>query len=104
MDKRLEEAREIINRVDREMAKLFLERMEAAKLVAAYKQDHGMPVLDAKREEEVIARNSACIEDQVLRGHYTNFLRSTMAVSRAYQHQLLHGITAEGAQKQEAEE
>ena len=38
MDKRLEEAREIINRVDREMAKLFLERMEAAKLVAAYKQ------------------------------------------------------------------
>lgn len=92
MDDRLEKARKIINEVDQEMAQLFLRRMEAAKLVAAYKQDHGMPILDARREEEVIARNSQLIEDDELRGHYTHFLRNTMAVSRAYQHTLLHGM------------
>lgn len=92
MDDRLDRARLIINEVDGEMAKLFERRMEAAKLVAAYKQDHGMPILDARREEEVILRNSGKIEDEVLRGHYTNFLRSTMAVSRAYQRQLIQGM------------
>lgn len=92
MDRRLEEARKIINEVDAEMAGLFLRRMEAAKLVAAYKKDHGMPILDAKREEEVILRNGERIEDPVLRGHYTNFLRGTMQVSRAYQRQLMEGM------------
>jgi chorismate mutase len=54
----LNEAREIINEVDREMALLFRRRMEAVKMVAEYKIERGLPVLDAKREEAVIARNS----------------------------------------------
>ena len=92
MDDRLERARQEINDVDARMRQLFLRRMEAAKLVAAYKQDHGMPILDAKREEEVIVRNAQQVEDDVLRGHYTQFLRQTMAVSRAYQRQLITGM------------
>lgn len=92
MDDRLERARKEINEVDEGMRQLFLRRMEAARLVAAYKQDHGMPILDEKREEEVILRNSAQVEDDQLRGHYTQFLRGTMAVSRAYQRQLIAGM------------
>ena len=50
-------AREIINKVDAEMARLFEERMDAAKLVAAYKKEHGIPVDDFTREEVIIKKN-----------------------------------------------
>jgi len=60
----LQNARETTNRVDREMARLFTERMEAAKEVARYKRAHALQITDASREEEVIERNSALIEDE----------------------------------------
>ena len=55
----LEEARETINRVDREMARLFEERMSAVRKVAEYKMARGLQVLDPEREKQVIERNSA---------------------------------------------
>ena len=85
----LQEARATINRVDAQMADLFVERMQAAEKVAAYKQLHGMPILDKAREEVVIRNGSARVEDEVLRGYYVDFMRSTMAISRQYQQQLL---------------
>lgn len=91
MDK-LQRAREIINTVDKEMARLFCERMEAAKLVAEYKKEHAMPIFDAKRESEVIERNSLLVEDEELRAFYVNYIRSLMDISKNYQHKLLEGV------------
>lgn len=88
----LEQARGIINEVDSEMAKLFVRRMEAAAMVAEYKKTHGLPVLDAIREEQVIRRGSARVEDDELRAYYVNFIRNNMELSRAYQHKLLEGM------------
>ncbi len=92
MDNRLEEARKIINKVDAQMAELFVERMRAAELVYAYKKEYGLPILDAKREAAVIERNASAIEDEVLRGYYIDFLRDVMAVSRAYQYRMQSGL------------
>ncbi len=88
----LDEARQIINEVDAEMARLFEKRMHAAEAVAEYKKERGLPILDSGREREVIARNSAYIEDETLRGFYITFLQNTMATSRAYQDHLLSGM------------
>lgn len=88
----LQEARTIINQVDNQMADLFVQRMRAAEMVAQYKKIHGMPVLDAEREETVIRNGSARVEDEALRGYYIDFMRNTMAVSRQYQQRLLHGM------------
>ena len=90
----LNEAREIINEVDREMALLFRRRMEAVKMVAEYKIERGLPVLDAKREEAVIARNSELLADadEDLRTAYIKLLRETMAVSRHYQDKMMNGM------------
>lgn len=88
----LDRAREIINEVDREMAELFCRRMEAVKTVAKYKQERGLPVLDASREAAVIERNSALVEDDELRPYYVNFITNNMEVSRAFQHRLLEGM------------
>ena len=90
-DNLLAEAREEINTVDRQMAELFCRRFRAAEKVAAYKKSRGMPVLDPKREREVIDRNAALIEDETLRAYYVCYLRSMMALSRQYQHRLLEG-------------
>lgn len=88
----LQEARKKINEVDARMAELFVQRMEAAQLVAQYKKAHGMPILDAEREEAVIRNGSARVEDTVLREYYIDFMRDTMAASRRYQQRLLQGM------------
>ena len=84
-DNLLEQARKIINETDAEMAELFVKRMRAAELVAQYKGERGLAIYDPVREEEVIRRNSALIEDPVIREYYVNFQRDTMAISRRYQ-------------------
>ncbi len=85
-------AREQINRIDREMASLFVQRMQAVELVSEYKRERGLPVLDQKREDAVIAKNTAYVEDDVLRGYYTDFLKETMKLSRTYQSYLQKGV------------
>ena len=89
---KLDKARSIINRVDKEMASLFCERMEAARLVAEYKAEHGLPVFDAQREKEVIKNNSAFVADDVLREYYVPFLQNVMDISKGYQRRLLSGM------------
>lgn len=88
----LQEARKIINEVDAQMAELFARRMEAAELVADYKKEHGLPILDAAREEEVIRNGAERISQDAYRGYYMDFMRDTMAISRRYQQKLLQGM------------
>ena len=88
----IDEARKIINEVDAEMAKLFVKRMRAAEMVAEFKREHGMKILDPVREAEVVKKNSALVDDEVLREYYVSFLKSNMAVSRAYQDRLISGM------------
>lgn len=92
MSNKLEEARKIINEVDAEMAQLFVKRMRAAELVYEHKKEFGLPILDEKREQAVIARNSALVEDEVLKGYYMDYLKHLMSVSRAYQYRLQSGL------------
>ena len=47
---KLDQARADINRIDAEMARLFEQRMQAAKLVAEHKMEHGLPIRDEARE------------------------------------------------------
>lgn len=91
MDK-LQKSREEINEIDKKMAELFCRRMEAVSNIADYKKEHGMPIFDATREEEVIRKNSALVEDEALRSYYVSFLRSNMVISRNYQSMLNSGI------------
>lgn len=83
MENKLDAARNIINAVDTQMAELFLKRMRAVEMVFQHKKEHGLPILDQKREDAVIARNAALIEDETIRGYYIDYLKNLMAISRA---------------------
>ncbi len=85
----LDKARKDINEIDKQMADLFVRRMRAVEEVAEYKKERGLAILDEAREEEIVRRNSTLIDDEVIREYYINFLRSNMAVSRAYQGRLM---------------
>ena len=92
MSNKLKEARKIINEVDAQMAELFVRRMRAAEMVYEHKAACGLPILDPAREEAVVARNTALVEDEVLKGYYIDFLKNVMAVSRAYQYRMQNGL------------
>ncbi|MBR3894972.1 MAG: chorismate mutase [Clostridia bacterium] len=92
MSNKLEEARKIINEVDARMAELFIQRMRAAELVYEYKSEFGLPILDQKREDAVVEKNSALVNDDVLKEYYIDYLKHLMSISRAYQHRMQNGL------------
>jgi len=92
MANKLEEARKIINEVDSQMAELFVKRMRAAEMVFEYKKEFGLPILDQRREDAVIEKNSALIEDEVLKEYYYSHIKNLMSLSRAYQYRMQGGL------------
>ena len=90
----LQQARAEIDAVDAEMAALFERRMQAVADVVRYKAQTGKPVFDAMREADIIARNTARLQNEELRPYYKAFLQEAMAVSRAYQRATLGRDTA----------
>ena len=81
-------SREKINKIDEQMARLFAERMEAVREIAGFKAEHKLPIFDASREEQIIDKNSAFIENESIKAHYINFLKNNMEISRSYQAEL----------------
>ena len=92
MPNKLNEAREIINRVDSQMAELFVERMKAAEMVFEHKKEFGLPIFDPEREETVIQKNSALIDDDVIKGYYIDYIKNLMSISKAYQYRMQSGL------------
>ena len=74
-----------IDRIDREMARLFEQRMQTVAQVIEYKKSVGMPILDSAREAAVIEKNSAYIQDAQLLDYYRRFIQAQMDLSREYQ-------------------
>lgn len=88
----LNEQRNKIDALDREIAKLFSERMETAGEIAKIKAGNGLPVFDAAREAQVLEKNAALLENPALRAYYVSFLQSVMDISKRYQSSLLEGM------------
>jgi chorismate mutase/prephenate dehydratase len=92
MENKLEEARKIINDVDTQMAELFVRRMKAAEMVYEHKKEYGLPILDQKREDEIVEKTSALVDNPVLKGYYIDYLKNLMSISKAYQYRMQNGL------------
>ena len=86
---KLEQARLIINEVDLKMIELFKERMKAAEMVAEYKKENNLPVLDKAREEALINKNVSYLNDKELEKYYLTFLEGILTASKDYQKDLM---------------
>jgi len=89
----LDAARADIVRIDEEMARLFEKRMQAVEQIAAYKKETGLPIRDQAREEALISRGRALIQNPAYEGPYVEFLQHMMNVSSRYQETVIHGRT-----------
>lgn len=90
--KDLNESRKKINEIDAEMARLFVDRMNISKDIAEYKKENSIPIADANREQALLENNLKLIEDETLKSHYVNFMKTIMNISKEYQRSLLTGL------------
>ncbi len=85
MELDLNEIRKEINATDKKILEQFIHRMNLAAEVAEYKKQHNLPVLDAARERELLARIADMAGEEFEK--YALILYHTMMdVSKSYQH------------------
>lgn len=84
--KTLDAMRRQIDAIDRQMARLFEERMQISRTIGEWKKATGKPVRDEKREAEMLDSHSQWLTDISLRESYRTFLQSILQLSRDAQH------------------
>lgn len=92
----LDEYRAQLDAVDGGLTQLFLRRMEITGRIGEYKRSVGAPVLDAQREQQVIASRSALAATPADRAAVARLFEAIMTLSRHQQRK----IVREGAEDQ----
>lgn len=85
----LKQYRDQIDTIDRQLADLFQRRMDVVDNVGRYKLARNMPVLDAKREQEVLAAKAALARDEAMSADLAALFENVMAISRRRQRKLV---------------
>lgn len=86
--KNIDELRNEIDTIDKEIVELFKNRMAVSTEVAKYKRDNNKPVLDRERERMLLNKVEELAGNDL--GNYTRKLFCTiMELSKAYQNKLL---------------
>ena len=89
MKTKLDEAREVINEVDEQMISLFIKRMAAVSMVAEYKLENNLPVLDSIREDVIKGKNFEMLSNKMLEKYYNTFFDGVLKASKDYQADLI---------------
>lgn len=84
----LSDYRAQIDQIDEELVRLISERMDVTAGVAAYKKEHGLPVLDAKREREKLLKIAGMTAEDY-RQYTVSLFDLLMELSRSNQTRLL---------------
>ena len=85
----LSSSRQEIERIDKQMAELFEQRMQCSGRIAEYKSENGIPILDEGREKALIEKNEAYIGAEELKPFYRQYMHSVLDISKQYQHTLV---------------
>lgn len=89
---KLEEIRKDIDKVDSQIAQLFMERMDLALQVAKTKEEHNLAVVNQSREKEILHRISEEVGEPM--DGYARILFNTLFdLSRSYQNNYLSRIS-----------
>lgn len=87
---RLNNLRDKVDVIDKQMAKLFAERIELVKEIAQVKKELELPIYDQGRETFIIIRNGAYIEDRNTRMMYFEMLTKMFELTKKMQEEILH--------------
>ena len=89
----LNDYRRQIDEIDTQLLALFAQRMEVAAGIAAYKKEHGLPVLDSSRERQKLLDIAAKSPDAV-KEYAVSLYSLLFELSRGYQNRVL-GVSSD---------
>ena len=91
----LQQLRQDIDGIDRELVELFRRRMDVTRRVGEYKRERGLPVLDQARERQVLQNKGELAGDE-LRPAVITLFQTIMALSRRQQRDLIEADKGTG--------
>lgn len=87
----LESLRRRINETDKELVRLFLERMSLVSEIGEYKKSMGLEIYDPMREREIIERFTKGLKVEFDIKYLEQFLQNLMFLSRSLQEDIIGG-------------
>ena len=85
----LENLREKIDAIDKEMIALFEKRMDIVADIAAYKIKNNLPILNQNREDIVISKVKAIVKNNDYTDSAIDFIKDIMEISKKFQQKLI---------------
>ena len=85
----LENLRERIDTIDKELIALFEERMNVVNDIAKYKIKNNLPILNQNREDIVISKAKAIVKNKEYTDSAIDFIKDIMEISKKFQQKLI---------------
>ena len=85
----LENLREKIDSIDKEMIALFEKRMDIVADIAAYKIKNNLPVLNQNREDIVVSKVKSTVKNKDYTDSATNLIKDIMEISKKFQQKII---------------
>lgn len=85
----LENLRERIDTIDKELIALFEERMNVVNDIAEYKIKNNLPILNQNREDIVISKAKAIVKNKDYTDSAIDFIKDIMEISKKFQQNLI---------------
>ena len=85
----LENLREKIDTIDKEMIALFEKRMDVVADIAAYKIKNNLPVLNQNREDIVVSKVKSTVKNKDYSDSAADLIKDIMEISKKFQQKLI---------------
>ena len=85
----LENLRERIDTIDKELIALFEERMNVVNDIAEYKIKNNLPILNQNREDIVISKVKSIVKKKDYTDSAIDFIKDIMEISKKFQQKII---------------
>ena len=85
----LENLRERIDTIDKEMIALFEKRMDVVNDIAEYKIKNNLPILNQNREDIVISKVKSIVKNKEYTDSAIDFIKDIMEISKKFQQKII---------------
>lgn len=85
----LENLRERIDTIDKELIALFEERMDVVNDIAEYKIKNNLPILNQNREDIVISKVKSIVKNKEYTDSAIDFIKDIMEISKKFQQKII---------------
>lgn len=71
-----------IDEIDKDLMRLLELRFQVVKEIGDYKKEHNLPILDAKREQEVLVMRKEQLQNKDSWPHFEDLFKHIMDISK----------------------